>query len=147
MKLSDLRPNEGAKKSSIRVGRGNGSRGKTAGRGVKGQKSRSGYSQKIGHEGGQMPLQRRLPKRGFNNKIFKVQYSIINVEELNRIENDSPITPQFLVENNYIKQYKGKLKVLGDGDIEKALEVHAHKFSKSAMEKIKSAKGTCQVLE
>ena len=150
MKLSDLKPNKGARKNSARVGRGCGSgSGKTSGRGVKGQKSRSGYSRKFGHEGGQMPLQRRLPKRGFNNKDHKTQYSIINVSDLNVIsaDNDGALTPQFLVENNYIRQYEGKLKVLGDGKLDKVVEIHAHKFSKSAVEKIESAKGKWQVIE
>lgn len=141
MKLSELKNKEGArKKEAIRVGRGIGcGNGKTSGRGSKGQKARSGYSRKIGFEGGQMPLQRRLPKRGFNNKVFHVNYSIINLADLNRIEEGVVITPDYLVTEGYIKQYAGKLKVLGNGDVEKKIkEIHAHKFSKSAIEKLEN---------
>ncbi len=141
MKLSELKNNEGARKDRNRVGRGTGSgNGKTSGRGHKGQKSRSGYSRKIGFEGGQMPLQRRLPKRGFNNKTFKTVYSLVNLCDLNSVEDGVVVTPEFLIENGYVKQYKGRLKVLGDGDIDKNIEIHAHKFSQSALDKIKEKK-------
>ncbi|MEW6534955.1 MAG: 50S ribosomal protein L15 [Candidatus Auribacterota bacterium] len=138
MKLSELKNNEGARKTRIRVGRGIGcGKGKTSGRGHKGQKARSGYSRKIGFEGGQMPLQRRMPKRGFNNAQFTTEYSIINLGQLNVCENGTVITPQSLVENGIVKQYKGRLKVLGDGELKKKIEIHAHKFSASALEQLK----------
>jgi len=137
MKLSELKNNEGARKSKNRVGRGNGSgNGKTSGRGHKGQKSRSGYSRKIGFEGGQMPLQRRLPKRGFNNTMFRTEYSIINLDALNVFDDNTIVTPEKLIEINAVKQYKGRLKVLGNGELTKKIEIHAHKFSKSAIEKL-----------
>ena len=137
MKLSELKNNEGARKTRNRVGRGLGSgNGKTSGRGHKGQKSRSGYSRKIGFEGGQMPLQRRLPKRGFNNKMFRTEYSIVNLETLNIFDDNTVVTPEKLIEANLVKQYKGRLKVLGDGELTKKIEIKAHKFSKSAIEKL-----------
>ncbi len=141
MKLSELKNNEGARKDRNRVGRGTGSgNGKTSGRGHKGQKSRSGYSRKIGFEGGQMPLQRRLPKRGFNNIVFKTVYSLVNLRDLNSLDDGVVVTPDLLIEKGYVKQYKGRLKVLGDGDIDKNIEIHAHKFSRSALDKIKEKK-------
>ncbi len=149
MKLNELRSNEGATKSNNRRGRGIGSgNGKTAGRGHKGQKARSGYSRKIGFEGGQMPLQRRLPKRGFNNKDFKVFYSIINIDDLNKFQEGMVITPELLVSEGIVKSYTGKLKVLGDGELTaNNIEVHAHKFSKTAMEKIKGKNIKIKVLD
>ncbi|MDX9703347.1 MAG: 50S ribosomal protein L15 [Candidatus Auribacterota bacterium] len=148
MKLSDLKNNEGARKSRYRVGRGIGSgNGKTSGRGHKGQKSRSGYSQKIGFEGGQMPLQRRLPKRGFNNYEFKKRFSIINLGQLNSLEDGTVVTPQYLVENNIIKQYEGALKVLGEGELDKKIEIHAHKFSQSAIEQLDKKKLTWKEIQ
>lgn len=138
MKLSELTNSDGARKSRIRVGRGIGSgKGKTSGRGHKGQKARSGYSRKIGFEGGQMPLQRRLPKRGFNNKRFKIEYTIINLGQLNGCENGAVVSPEYLVEKGIIKQYCGKLKILGSGELSKKIEIHAHKFSASALEQLK----------
>lgn len=143
MKLSELKNNKGATKERIRVGRGLGSgKGKTSGRGHKGQKSRSGYSHKIGFEGGQMPLQRRLPKRGFNNYLFKKRYSIINLGQLNAMDDGTVVTPQYLVENNIIKQYEGMLKVLGDGELTKKIEIHAHKFSQTAIAQLDKQKIT-----
>lgn len=137
MKLSELKNNEGARKTKNRVGRGIGSgNGKTSGRGHKGQKSRSGYSRKFGFEGGQMPLQRRLPKRGFNNKQFRTEYSIVNLDTLNVFDDNTVVTPEKLIEINAVKQYKGKLKVLGNGELTKKIELHAHKFSKSAIAKL-----------
>ncbi len=137
MKLNELKNNEGARKTRNRVGRGIGSgNGKTCGRGHKGQKSRSGYSRKLGFEGGQMPLQRRLPKRGFNNAQFKVNYTVINLSKLNAVEDGTVVTPDYLVKEGYIKQYEGRLKILGDGELTKKIEVHAHKFSKTAQEKL-----------
>ena len=143
MKLSELKNNEGAKKSRNRVGRGTGSgNGKTSGRGHKGQKSRSGYSRKVGFEGGQMPLQRRLPKRGFNNYQFKKRFSIINLGQLNIFEDGTVVTPDYLVENNIISQYEGALKVLGQGELDKNIEIHAHKFSQSAIAQLDKKKIT-----
>jgi len=149
MKLNELKNNEGAKKSNFRAGRGIGSgNGKTSGRGHKGQKSRSGYSRKVGFEGGQMPLQRRLPKRGFNNKDFKIFYSIVNLDDLNRLKDGAVVTPDLLVSEGIVKSYSGRLKVLGDGDLTLSnIEIHAHKFSKTALEKIKDKKIKFKVID
>ena len=141
--LNNLSPTPGSTHKKKRVGRGPGSGlGKTAGKGHKGQKSRSGYSKKIGFEGGQMPLQRRLPKRGFTN-IFKkkwVEISLAKLEE-NFGANDE-ITPEVLHERGLIKKAKHDLVILGNGDISKALKISAHRFTKSAKEKIENAGGT-----
>ncbi|MDQ3089034.1 MAG: 50S ribosomal protein L15 [Acidobacteriota bacterium] len=141
--LNNLSPTPGSTHKKKRVGRGPGSGlGKTAGKGHKGQKSRSGYSKKIGFEGGQMPLQRRLPKRGFTN-IFKkkwVEISLAKLEE-NFGANDE-ITPEILHERGLIKKAKHDLVILGNGDISKALKISAHRFTKSAKEKIENAGGT-----
>lgn len=143
MKLHDLSPAKGSRKARKRVGRGPGSgTGKTAGRGHKGQRSRSGFSRRPGFEGGQMPLVRRVPKRGFTN-IFRTEYAVINVSRLNELEGE--VTPEGLVERGWIKP--GELvKILGYGDIETALTVRAHKFSQSARSKIEQAGGSCEVL-
>ncbi|MBN1970286.1 MAG: 50S ribosomal protein L15 [Candidatus Delongbacteria bacterium] len=138
MKINELAPNEGQHKAKTRVGRGPGSKGKTSGRGEKGQKSRSGYSRKMYHEGGQTPMTRRLPKVGFNN-IFKIQYNEINIEVLNRLEEDV-ITPEVLKSKGLININR-KVKILGNGEINKAKEVHAHAFTKSAVDKISQANG------
>ena len=143
MKLHELSPAKGSKHSKKRVGRGPGSGlGKTAGRGEKGQKSRTGYSSRPGFEGGQMPLVRRVPKRGFTN-IFKVEYAVVNLSQLGEIEGD--VTPEVLIERGLVRSGK-KIKVLGDGEIGKPLRVIADKFSKSAREKIEAAGGRCEEL-
>jgi large subunit ribosomal protein L15 len=146
MKLHELKPAKGAIKGRKRLGRGTASgQGKTAGRGQKGQKSRSGGGVRLGFEGGQMPLYRRLPKRGFTN-IFKKQWAIINVEDLNKFEDGSVITPEMLLEAGLIKKVIDGIKILGDGDLEKKVTVQAHKFSKTAIEKIESAGGKAEVI-
>lgn len=144
MKLSDLRPAEGSVHSRKRVGRGIGSgHGKTATRGTKGDKARG--STPPGFEGGQTPLHRRLPqRRGFTN-IFKKQYAIVNVETLAALEVDV-ITPEILLEKGVIKHVKRGVRVLGRGEIGRAITVHAHYFSKSAEEKIKSQGGSVEVI-
>ncbi|MDD3613806.1 MAG: 50S ribosomal protein L15 [Clostridiales bacterium] len=146
MKLHDLRPAEGATRTAKRKGRGPGSGlGKTAGRGQKGQKSRSGSGIKPGFEGGQMPLIRRLPKRGFTN-IFAKVYSIVNIKDLEVFEADTIVTPELLKEAGLIKKLSDNIKVLGDGELSKKLTVQAHKFSKSAQEKIEALGGRAEVI-
>lgn len=149
MKLHDLRPQAGGgTKKRKRVGRGMSSgHGKTAGRGLGGQKSRSGGGVRPGFEGGQMPLIRRMPKRGFTN-IFAKEYAIINVRDLNRFEDNATITPELLIKEGLVKRGKivDGVKVLGDGDVEKKLTVKAHKFSKTAAEKIEAAGGKVEVI-
>jgi large subunit ribosomal protein L15 len=143
MKISDLAPAPGSRKKRKRVGRGPGSgHGKTSCKGHKGQKSRSGGGTKPGFEGGQMPLQRRLPKRGFTN-IFQKQYTIVNLSTLNKLE-ESTITPEFLVKKGIVKKIQDGIKILGNGDISKPITVHAHAFSASAKEKIEKAQGTVE---
>jgi large subunit ribosomal protein L15 len=146
--LNNLRPAKGSTHKKKRVGRGPGSGlGKTAGRGHKGQKSRSGYSQKIGFEGGQMPLQRRLPKRGFTN-IFKTKWIEISLAKLEESFNaGDEITPEVLHERALIKKAKHDLVILGSGEISKALNISAHRFTKSAKEKIEKAGGTAILIE
>lgn len=135
LKLNDLKPNKGAKKNKRRVGRGTSSGwGKTAGRGHKGQKSRSGGTKGIHFEGGQTPLYRRLPKRGFRNYPFKEEYIVINVSQLEKLGGE--ISKETL-------KIKGLLKILGDGEIKKAVTVKADKFSKTAKKKIEAAGGKC----
>lgn len=143
MKLHELSPAKGSKRSRKRIGRGPGSgTGKTAGRGHKGQRSRSGYSQRLGFEGGQMPLTRRVPKRGFTN-IFKTRYQVVNLSSL--AEMSGEVTPEILVDKGLVR--RGHLiKVLGDGEVSGALKIQAHKFSASARAKIEAAGGTCEVL-
>jgi large subunit ribosomal protein L15 len=144
MKLHELSPAKGSKHKKKRVGRGPGSGiGKTSGRGEKGQKSRTGYSGRPGFEGGQMPLIRRVPKRGFTN-IWKTEYSVVNLSQL--AELDGEINPEVLLEHGLVRSGK-KVKVLGDGEIGKALTVVANKFSKSAREKIEAAGGRCEELQ
>jgi len=143
MKLNDLKPRAGSTHSRKRVGRGPGSGlGKTAGKGEKGQKSRSGYSQRPGFEGGQMPLTRRVPKRGFTN-IFKTEYATVNLSQLGDI--GSEIDPDLLAERGLVRRGK-PVKVLGDGEVETALQVKASKFSRVAREKIEAAGGSCTEL-
>jgi large subunit ribosomal protein L15 len=145
MDLSNLKPKKGARHAKKRVGRGPGSgNGKTSGRGEKGQKSRSGYSRMLGFEGGQMPLHRRLPKRGFTN-IFKKERAVVNVSDLERFENGATVDESTLRANGLVKgQIEGGIKILGDGKLTKKLTVHAHKFSESARKQIEAAGGTCQ---
>ena len=145
MKLNDLRPPAGQKKLKKRVGRGMGSgTGKTAARGQKGQRSIAGFSQKRGFEGGQMPLHRRLPKRGFTN-IFKKEFAIVNLRSLERLEGDS-FSPDRLIELGVIKKVYDGVKVLGNGQLSRPISVAAHQFSRSAVEKIQAAGGTAQVI-
>jgi len=147
VQLHELKPNKGARKKPTRRGQGIGSgQGKTAGRGHKGQKARSGGGVRPGFEGGQMPLQRRLPKRGFSNARFKKHIVAINVEELNRFENGAVVTPETLLEARVIKKLGDGVKILGEGQLEKSLTVQAHAFSKSAAEKIAAAGGKAEVI-
>lgn len=146
MNLSNLRPPKGQKQKKQRIGQGMGTgRGKYSGRGAKGARSISGYSMMRGFEGGQMPLHRRLPKRGFTN-IFKKEYAIVNVGRLEQLEG-SAFDPGRLLELGVIKKLGAGLKVLGSGDITRSIEVRAHVFSKSALEKIQKAGGTGNVIE
>ena len=143
MKLHDLRPAEGSRQNRKRIGRGPGSgTGKTAGRGHKGQRSRSGFSRRPGFEGGQMPLIRRVPKRGFTN-IFRKEVATVNVSQLADL--GSEIGPELLAERGLVRPGL-PVKILGDGDVGAAMTVKAHKFSRSAREKIEAAGGTCEEL-
>jgi len=143
--LSNLKNNPGSRKNPKRVGRGIGSgTGKTAGRGQKGQKSRSGGKPHPWFEGGQMPLQRRLPKRGFTN-IFKKSYDLVNLKSLADLKVDGALTPQILKDKGLVRGVDA-VKVLGDGELAGAVEIHAHKFSKSALQKIEKAGGKAVVL-
>jgi large subunit ribosomal protein L15 len=143
--IHDLRPAFGATHSRKRVGRGPGSgHGKTAGRGSKGQKSRSGYRHMRGFEGGQMPLHRRVPKRGFTN-IFRVEYDVVNLSALDRFESGTKVTPDVLASHRLARRSR-PVKILGDGQIGKPLEVSAHKFSAGAQAKIEAAGGRCEVI-
>ena len=145
MNLSDLRPPKGQKQKKQRIGQGMGTgRGKYSGRGAKGARSISGYSIMRGFEGGQMPLHRRLPKRGFTN-IFKKEYAIVNVGRLEQLEG-SAFDPGRLLELGVIKKLGAGLKVLGSGDITRKIDVRAHIFSKSALEKIQKAGGSGDVI-
>ena len=147
MELSNLKPKKSSRHSQKRVGRGPGSgHGKTAGRGEKGQKSRSGYSGKRGFEGGQMPLHRRLPKRGFTN-IFKKDYAVVNVSDLERFDTGASVDEATLRQAGLVKGSHDGVKVLGDGELSKKLTVSATKFSKSAREIIEKAGGTCQEIQ
>ena len=147
MRINELSPAENSKKAPKRLGRGIGSGlGKTSGKGHKGQNARSGGGVRPGFEGGQMPLTRRLPQRGFNNQFRKI-YSVVNIEDLNRLEDNTVVTQEVLLENNIIsKIMPAGLKVLGNGELTKALQVKAVKFSKSAIEKIEKAGGSIEVL-
>lgn len=146
MKLHELRASEGANRTAKRKGRGPGSGlGKTSGRGMNGQNSRSGGGVRLGFEGGQMPLYRRIPKRGFTN-IWKKQWEIVNVESLNIFEDGTEVTPELLLEKGLAKKYVDGVKILGDGNLEKKITVKAHKFSKSALEKIEAAGGKAEVI-
>ena len=147
LSLNNLHPARGSTHKKKRLGRGPGTGlGKTAGRGEKGQKSRSGYSSKIGFEGGQMPLHRRLPKRGFTN-IFKKQWIEVSLEALDRnFDAEAEVTPELMHHRGIIKKAKHDIVVLGNGEISKALKVSAHRFTKSAREKIEKAGGTATVI-
>ncbi|MGE0039851.1 MAG: 50S ribosomal protein L15 [Vicinamibacterales bacterium] len=147
MDLSKLKPADGSKHPKKRVGRGPGSgNGKTAGRGNKGAQSRSGYSFKRGFEGGQMPLHRRLPKRGFTN-IFRVEYAVVNLDQLEaRFEAGTTVTPDALRAAGLVSGKRTPVKVLGRGDLTKALTVQAHRFSGKAAEKLAAAGGTAEAI-
>jgi large subunit ribosomal protein L15 len=148
LSLNNLHPAKGSTHKKKRVGRGPGSgKGKTSSRGEKGQKSRSGYSMKIGFEGGQMPLHRRLPKRGFTN-IFKRRWIEVSLAALDKqFGADDEVTPELMHARGIIKKAKHDIVVLGNGDISKSLKVSAHRFTKSAREKIEKAGGAVTVLE
>ena len=147
MKLHELRPSEGAFKTSKRLGRGTGSGlGKTSGKGHKGQNARSGGGVRPGFEGGQLPLFRRLPKRGFSNAMFKVEYATINVSDLEKFEDGAVVTPELLKEMGILKKQLAGVKVLGNGELTKKITVKAHKFSQSAIEKIEAIGGKAEVI-
>lgn len=146
MKLYELKPAPGSKKGRRRVGRGQASGwGKTSGRGHDGQNARSGGGVRIGFEGGQLPIYRRLPKRGFSNHRFATRYSIVNLSQLENLE-ESVITPELLLELGVINKLQDGLKILGEGELSRAIEVKAHKFSASAAEKIEKAGGKVEVI-
>lgn len=146
MKLNELKSPAGATHRVKRVGRGIGSgHGKTSTRGHKGQKARSGGGMRPGFEGGQMPLQRRLPKRGFTN-IFKKYYAVVNVGDLERFEEGTVVTPELLIEAGLVNKIKDGVKILGNGELTKKLTVQAHKFSQQAEEKITARGGQIEVI-
>ena len=146
IRLSNLKPPRGSRKRKVRVGRGMGSKlGKTAGSGNKGQKSRRGYSRRRGFEGGQMPLHRRMPKRGFHNP-FGVAYSVVNLEELNVFPAGETVTPETLRTHGFVRRAGDLIKILGDGELKTKLAIHAHAFSTSAKEKIAKAGSTFEVV-
>jgi large subunit ribosomal protein L15 len=146
LSINTLKPPRGANRSKKRVGRGMGSgHGKTATRGSNGQLSRAGASIRPGFEGGQMPLHRRLPKRGFNN-IFHKEYLAVNLEKLALFEADAKIDPEAMKERGLVKNLRSEIKILGGGELKQAIHVRAHKFSKSAVEKIEKAGGTVEVI-
>ena len=145
MRLSDLSPKQGSIKKKKRVGRGTGSgHGKTSCRGHKGQKARTGGGTRVGFEGGQMPLSRRLPKRGFTN-IFRKEYAVVNLKDLDKLS-ESVITPEIILEKGVIKDTKHGIKVLGEGEIKKPVTVKAHAFSASAKDKIIKAGGIAEII-
>ena len=148
MDLSNLKPARGAKQKKKRVGRGPGSgNGKTAGRGHKGAQSRSGYSYKRGFEGGQMPLHRRLPKRGFNNAAFRIAYAVVNLDQLETtFDAGATVSLETLREAGLVRGKQTRIKVLGRGEVTKALNVQAHKFRGKAAEKLAAAGGTAEAL-
>lgn len=146
MRLEELKPAKGATKKTKRVGRGFGSgHGKTSTKGHKGQKARSGGVKPAGFEGGQMPLQRRIPKRGFTN-IFRKEYAVVNLSDLATMSGSDTITPEVLKQKGLIKDMKAGVKVLGMGELTTKLTVRAHKFSKSALDKIQAAGGKAEVI-
>lgn len=147
MKLHNITVPEGATKTRKIVGRGPGSGlGKTSGKGHKGQNARSGGGVRPGFEGGQLPLFRRLPKRGFSNALFKTEYAVINLSDLNRFEDGAIVTPEILKEMGLVKNQLDGIKVLGNGKLEKKLTVKAHKFSKRALEQIDALGGKAEVI-
>ncbi|MEG1222656.1 MAG: 50S ribosomal protein L15 [Bacilli bacterium] len=147
MKLHELKRNPGATSSKKRVGRGPGSGlGKTSGRGEKGQNARSGGGVRASFEGGQLPLYRRLPKRGFNNYEFRIDYAVINLDDLNEFDNGTVVTPALLKETGLVKKQLCGIKVLGNGELTKKLTISAHKFSKSAIEKIEKSGSKIEVI-
>ncbi|MGR5879992.1 50S ribosomal protein L15 [Bacillus pacificus] len=147
MKLHELKPAEGSRKVRNRVGRGIGSgNGKTAGKGHKGQNARSGGGVRLGFEGGQTPLFRRLPKRGFTN-INRKEFAIVNLSTLNRFEDGTEVTPELLLETGVISKLNDGVKILASGAVEKKLTVKAHKFSSSAKEAIEAAGGSVEVIQ
>ncbi len=147
IQLNDLRPNYGARKKPARKGQGPGCGwGKTAGRGHKGQNARSGGGVRPGFEGGQMPLQRRMPKRGFTNQPFKKEIIVINVSALERFEAGTVVTLETLLDSGVIKKVADGVKILGNGDLNKALTIQVNAFSKSAIEKIEAAGGKAEVI-
>jgi len=146
MKQNALKPSAGSRKNRKRIGRGPGSgTGKTAARGENGQKSRSGYSQKRGFEGGQMPLKRRIPKRGFTN-IFRTEYRTVNVDRLNELPAGSEVTPELLQRQGLLRKGDRPVKVLGNGELKVALTVRAHKYTGSAAQKIEAAGGKAELI-
>jgi len=146
LKLNELKPAPGARSKSTRVGRGIGSGlGKTSGRGHKGQKARSGGGVRRGYEGGQMPLTRRIPKRGFTN-VFKIEYAIVNLEALSSFAGGTVITPELMLESGMVRNFNKPIKVLGRGELQQAVTVQADAFSKSAVEKIEAAGGKAEVV-
>lgn len=146
MKLHELKPTEGARKDKTRLGRGTGSGcGKTSGRGHKGQKSRSGGSLRPGFEGGQMPIYRRLPKRGFKN-IWRKEYAEVNVEKFNLFEDDTTVDAVALVEVGILKNVLDGVRILGGGELKKKLNIKAQGFTKTAIQKIESVGGTAEVV-
>ncbi|EIA21522.1 50S ribosomal protein L15 [Listeria fleischmannii 1991] len=146
MKLHELKPAEGSRKERNRVGRGTGSgNGKTSGRGHKGQKARSGGGVRLGFEGGQLPLFRRIPKRGFTN-INRKEFAVVNLDVLNRFEDGTEVTPELLIETGIVRNAKSGIKILSNGSIEKKLTVKANKFSTAAKEAIEAAGGKTEVI-
>lgn len=147
MKLHELGPAPGAKREARRVGRGIGSGlGKTSGKGHKGQNARAGGGVRPGFEGGQMPLQRRIPKRGFNNTAFRAKFDVINLDVLNRFDDGAEVTPEILYSHRLATPNSDGVKVLGNGELTKKLVVKAHRFSKSAEEKITALGGRAEVI-
>lgn len=147
MKLHELKPAAGSKKAPKRVGRGTGSGlGRNAGKGEKGQNARSGGGVRLGFEGGQLPLFRRLSKRGFNNYNFRTNYAVINLSDLEKFADGTEVTPELLIENGIIKKQLDGIKVLGHGTLTKKLNVKANKFSTTAKEKIEAIGGTTEVI-
>ena len=148
MSLSNLKPAKGSTQTRKRVGRGPGSGlGKTSGRGEKGQKSRSGFSHRPGFEGGQMPLHRRVPTRGFSNARFRKEYTELNLDQLEVFEAGTIVTPEVLLKNGLIRKLRDGVKVLGRGELTKALTVRAHRFSATAQERIAAAGGKAELIE
>ena len=148
MGLHNLKPAKGSVRNRKRVGRGPGSGlGKTAGRGEKGQKSRSGFSRKPGFEGGQMPLHRRIPKRGFTNSPFRKEFACVNLGRLEVFEAGTIVTPELLMRQGIVRKLRDGLKVLADGQLTKALTVHAHRFSGKAQERIAALGGKAELIQ